>query len=302
MWIIVVMAVLLAVGLVLTVRWGGAAYIPWPGDRSRVVEMVSPESVPPADDERPSLKDAALCYLRGVGVALVGGFWAGALVTGPAMRLIMRLLAVTAGDDAQGRITEANEVIGQIELGGTLGLVVFGGILPGLLSGGLYLVVRRWLPAGRAGGVVFGLLHLVVGATRVDPLRADNIDFELVGPAWLAVLTFGVAAIVHGMAVVAIANRFSATFPAAADDRAARTRAALPLVLPALFLIPGIGFAGPPIALGFLFTLAVTRLRNASSIVRSRGVLIAGRVALAGLALVALPTAVRDLVHIVRGA
>ena len=39
-------------------------------------------------------------------------------------RLIMRLLAVTAGDDAQGRLTEADEVVGEIDLGGTVALVL----------------------------------------------------------------------------------------------------------------------------------------------------------------------------------
>ena len=31
----------------------------------------------------------------------------------------MRLLAVTAGEDAQGKITEAEEVVGRIDLGGS---------------------------------------------------------------------------------------------------------------------------------------------------------------------------------------
>ncbi len=92
-----------------------------------------------------------LRYLRGVAISLVAGFWAGLLVTGPAIRLIMRLLAVTAGDDAQGRITEADEVVGSINLDGTIGLIFFGGVLPGLLSGAIYVVCRRLLPTGRLG-------------------------------------------------------------------------------------------------------------------------------------------------------
>ncbi len=128
MVLMAVMGVLLLVGIALTLRWNGTAYEAW--DRE-------------ADGGPASVKAAALRYLRGVAVALVGGFWAGALVTGPAVRLIMRLLAATAGDDAQGVITEAEEVVGEIDLGGTLGLYVFGGILPGLASGALYVVFRR---------------------------------------------------------------------------------------------------------------------------------------------------------------
>ena len=173
----------------------------------------------------------------GSAIALVGGFWAGALVTGPAMRLIMRLLAVTADDGAQGVLTEADEVVGQIDLDGTISLLIFGGILPGLLSGALYLLVRRLLPGGRLGGVVFGALHLVIGATRIDPLRPDNPDFDLLGPAWASILTFGLACVLHGMAVVAIADRYSRALPPEAPSRRTWAAAVVPLVLPLALLV-----------------------------------------------------------------
>ena len=172
--------------------WGGIAYRLWEPESDDRSDRAETDNTPA------SVRITVLRYMRGVAVALVGGFWAGALVTGPAVRLIMRLLAVTAGDDAQGRITEADEVVGRIELDGTIGLYVFGGVLPGLLSGAIYVVIRRWLPAGRIGGVVFGSLHLVVAATRIDPLRPDNPDFDLVGPGWLSVTTFGLTCVVHG--------------------------------------------------------------------------------------------------------
>ena len=235
MILMLVLGALLIVGVTLTLRWADTAYEPWsPGDRG------AGGAVQPGG--RPPLRTVALGYLRGVAIALVGGFWAGALVTGPAVRLIMRLLAATAGDGAQGLLTEADEVVGNIDLGGTIGLYLFGGILPGLLSAALYLLVRRWLPAGRLGGLAFGALHLVVAATRIDPLRPGNPDFDLVGPGWLAVLTFSLAAILHGMAVVAIVNRYSTRFPApaGAGSRAERARTGLPLVLPVLLLIPGV--------------------------------------------------------------
>ena len=37
----------------------------------------------------------------------------------------MRLLAVTAGDAAQGRITEADQLVGAISVDGTMGFVIF---------------------------------------------------------------------------------------------------------------------------------------------------------------------------------
>src|SRR6478609_5139483 len=127
----------LLVGVTLTLWWGGSAYVPWP-----LGADTGPEAASGAIG-RPSVRTVALRYVRGVAIALVGGFWAGALVTGPAIRLIMRLLAVTAGDAAQGRITEADEVVGKINLDGTLALFIFGGILPAMLSGAIYVLVRR---------------------------------------------------------------------------------------------------------------------------------------------------------------
>jgi hypothetical protein len=277
-----VLGVLLVVGIVITVRWGATAYEPWP---------LAPE---PGTGRIPP-RAAALRYLRGVAVVLVGGFWAGALVTGPAVRLIMRLLAATAGDDAQGRVTEADEIVGQIDLGGTIGLYIFGGILPGLLSAVIYVVCRRWLPSGRLGGVVFGLLHLVVAATRIDPLRPGNRDFDLVGPGWLAVATFSAAAIAHGMAVVAIANRYSTVLPPAGADR---RRWVPPLVLPALLLVPGI-FLVAYLVFGLAVTVVVSQIGPAVRALRSRAVVVGGRIAVGVLAAALLPSAVIDLSHII---
>jgi len=290
MILMLVLGVLLVVGVTVTLRWGSTAYEPWsPGAVTVTVTDPTP---------RPPLRSVTLGYLRGVAVALVGGFWAGALVTGPAVRLIMRLLAATAGAGAQGLLTEAEEVVGKIDLGGTIGLYLFGGILPGLLSGGLYLVVRRWLPSGRLGGVAFGALHLVVAATRIDPLRPGNPDFDLVGPGWLAVLTFSLAAIFHGMAVVAIANRFSTRFPPAAASQASRVGAVLPLVLPALILVPGVVLV-VPIAIGLAVTLVASQVTPVVRALRGRAAVVAGRVALTALAVALLPGTVVDLGQVI---
>jgi hypothetical protein len=231
--------------------------------------------------------------LRGVAIAFVGGFWAGALVTGPAVRLIMRLLAVTAGDDAQGRITEADEVVGRIELDGTIGLYVFGGVLPGLLSGAIYVVIRRWFPSGRFGGVVFGSLHLVVAATRIDPLRPDNPDFDLVGPGWLSVTTFGLTCLVHGMAVVAIANRYSTVLPPAVNRRQGWIRVLVPLAIPAVFVV--VPFVAAVLVLGLVVTIAVSRFAPAVRAAHSRGALVAGRIAACVAVVALLPGMIIDL-------
>lgn len=281
-----VLGVVLVMGLALTARWAGAAY---------QVAPVEPGSEAGAAT---SVREVATTYLRGVAIALVGGFWAGLLVTGPAIRLIMRLLAVTGGDDAQGRITEADEVVGDIDLGGTIGLIIFGGLFAGVVSAAIYVVVRRWLPSGRWAGVAFGGLHLVIAATRLDPLRPDNPDFDLVGPGWLAVGTFGLTAMAHGMAVVAFANRYSSAFLPDSDRRLARRRVVLPLALPGLMALATVMVAAAILG-GLVLVLVVSRVGVAVEAARSRALVVSGRVALAGLALLMLPGAVTDLRDVV---
>ena len=119
----------------------------------------------------------------------------------------MRLLAVTS-PEAKGSITEAGETIGEITVGGTLGFIVFTGLGAGLVSGVLYALVRPVLPRGRLGGAILGALLVVLVGTRIEPLRSDNFDFALVGPDWLAVLSFSVLALFQGMLVVALASRW----------------------------------------------------------------------------------------------
>lgn len=278
MLLMVVMGALLVFGVAVTVRWGGTGYRAW--------------------DRGPGARAVALRYLRGTAVGVVAGFWTGLLVTGPAIRLIMRLLAVTAGDDAQGRITEADEVVGSIDVDGTVALILFSAVLPGLLSGVIYVAGHRWLPAGRLAGVTFGGLHLVVAATRLDPLRPGNPDFDLVGPGWLAVLTFGLAAILHGMAIAAIANRYSAALPPEAGTRAAWARALAPLVLPALLLVAGVVLLAA-VALGLVVTVALSQVAPVVRAVRSRTALVAGRVAVGLLTLALLPGALSDVHDII---
>jgi hypothetical protein len=276
-----VVGLVFVVGTVLVLRWAGTGYQGWDPD-------------PSGDDLRPSVRTTVLRYLRGVAIFLVAGFWAGLLVTGPAIRLIMRLLAVTAGDDAQGRITEADEVVGSINVDGTIALILFGGVLTGLLSAAIYVVCRRLLPGGRLTGVTFGVLHLVIAATRLDPLRPDNEDFDLVGPGWLAVATFGLAAVLHGIAVVAFANRYSRALPARSHSRADRAWAIAPLVLPALLLIPGVALLVGLIG-GLVLTVAASRIAPLVRFARSRTLVVAGRVAVGVTALLLLPGAVTDI-------
>jgi hypothetical protein len=178
---------------------------------------------------------------RYIGGATAAGALAGVLAAGAGGRLVMRLLAVTS-PEAEGALTEAEARIGEITIGGTLGFIVFVGVPAGVLSGLLFALVGPVLPRGRAGGVVLGALLLVLAGSRLEPLRADNIDFALVGPDWLTVLAFTALALFQGMLVVAIAVRLRVPPPRGmtADRRLLAGRFAVGFLL--LAALPG--FAG----------------------------------------------------------
>lgn len=284
------MGLLLVLGVVLALRWVGTPYRP-----SR--PMDDPAQAPAGAGSAPSVGEVARRFLRGVVIGVAAGFWAGVLVAGPAVRLIMRLLAVTAGDDAQGRLTEASEVVGKITIEGTLALIIFGGILPGMTSGVIYMAIRRWLPGHRLTGATFGLLLLIAAGTRLDPLRPDNEDFDIVGPGWLSVATFGLTAIVHGVAVSSFAHRLSQRIPPPSGRRS-DYRVALLLLPPALLMIPLVATLLPIVA-ALVVVLIASRSRRLRELAAGRRVDIAGRVALAVVALVLLPGLVVDLAHIV---
>jgi len=201
MAVIAVCALLVLVAVVMVVRW---CALP---DR--------PE--PPPDPEPPRGKGLARSWRHLFGAVAVGfaaGFVAGALAAGAGGRLVMRLLALTS-PDARGSITEAEQIVGRISVDGTVALIGFCAFL-GLPTGLLYMVLRGVLPAGRAGGGAFGALLLVVASTRVEPLRADNFDFIIVGPAWLALLAFSAVVLLHGMLVAGLAERMCIAVPWAA--------------------------------------------------------------------------------------
>ncbi|HQR25904.1 MAG TPA: hypothetical protein PLP61_02590 [Nocardioides sp.] len=156
------------------------------------------------DEGRRATPALALAWL--LTVALLTGLVVGLFVVGPAGRLAMRLLAATS-PDAQGQITEAQEVIGEISLSGTLGLFLFVGLPFGLAVGIAYAFASFVLPRGIWGGAVFGTAALVILGSTVDPLRGDNPDFDIVGPGWLSVVTFVAMAVVTGILTAPIAGR-----------------------------------------------------------------------------------------------
>ncbi len=126
--------------------------------------------------------------VRVTSALLAAGLASGILVAGFGGRLLMRLIAASSDDSATGRLTEADEVVGEITAGGTGFLVLLGGGL-GVLGGLGYFLFRRWLPARSvpAGLVVAGIGAGIL-ARPSDLLNPASIDFVILGPRWLAAL------------------------------------------------------------------------------------------------------------------
>jgi hypothetical protein len=196
--IIAICLALVAVGLAVAVRWGGEPF------------TTRPPATPTTDTTAADRARRALWY---VDVHVIAAIATGLLVIGPGGRLVMRLLAITADDAAQGRVTEADEIVGRVTVGGTIGLVLFvglfGGVLVALAAGGL----RPWLPAGRLGALCVAGILLLTTATRGDPLRPANRDFDLVGPGWVAIAAFVALIVLTTLTFEAIASRASRAVP-----------------------------------------------------------------------------------------
>jgi len=106
--------------------------------------------------------------------------------------------------------TEAKEVVGKITVGGTIGFVLFVGLGAGLAVGLIYVFVAPAFQRGLLGGAIYGVTLLVLFSWWLDPLRADNPDFDIIGPGWLAVTTFAIMAGLTGAVTAPVAGRIDA--------------------------------------------------------------------------------------------
>jgi hypothetical protein len=249
--------------------------------------------VPPAEP-RPSAAEVARRFVWYCSLVLTGGVVTGTTVIGAGGRLAMRLLAVTGGDGAQGRITEADEIVGAITVTGTRDFILFSGITTGLFAAGIYVLIRRYLPSNPLGGLAFGAGLLLVLGTLLDPLREDNPDFDIVGPGWLSVAVFTLLAVAFGVALAGWMARLSEWLPLPSLE----PRVLVRYLAPAALAVVGFPVTVPLVVLGLVVVLA-TRWGTLVDAVRSHRALLVGRVALIALVVLALPRALASMADIV---
>jgi hypothetical protein len=158
----------------------------------------------------------------------------------------------------------------------------------GALVGGLYLVIRNWLPARRRS-VWAGVLGGVVGGAGI--VRGDGVDFTVLQPRWLAVAMFMLIPGLAGVAISALVERRLARAGEPSRFSWLAAAAVVPLVLMGTFGILVLVLVAGWIA-------AQHQAPELRDIARSRLATVLGRAVLAAVGAVATVDLVRDAVEI----
>ncbi|MGH2473536.1 MAG: hypothetical protein ACRDG6_14305 [Candidatus Limnocylindria bacterium] len=183
--------------------------------------------------------------LREVAAGCLAGILVGIVVGGLGSRLAMRVSAMAAGPIPQGATTDNGAIVGEITLGGTIALIVFGGVFAGLQGGLLYAALRPWLlPFGRWRGLVFGFGLLGLDGSLI--LDDTNSDFIILRPPLLNVAMFAALFPIFSLALAPVFDRVLRFLDGGSFAAGALTIFAL--LLAALFL--GLGLVSGFTSLG----------------------------------------------------
>ena len=168
---------------------------------------VTVDAAIPRTDQEPATDDPAIPWRWGLlwrDIARGGfaGLLVGPLVIGLGGRIAMRIAALLV-PVANGAETENGNTIGEITLGGSLGLIVFAGLLFGSVVGAIWVVVRPWLPTDALARALLAAIILVaLGSPAL--IQGDNVDFIVLrrDPFVMAVLIGFVGLVGVSMSVV----------------------------------------------------------------------------------------------------
>jgi hypothetical protein len=109
--------------------------------------------------------------VRSIALGGLAGAIAGVVVLGVGGRFVM-FVSRLLHPEALGRTTASGARVGEFTVEGTIELVVFGGLLSGLLAGVVWVLVREWIPKNRA---LVGLGAVAIGGSFL--IESENIDF-----------------------------------------------------------------------------------------------------------------------------
>jgi hypothetical protein len=241
----------------------------------------------------------------------------GVLVGGLGGRLFMRVSGAIAPRFVQGASTEAGNRVGEITFDGTLGLVVFVGIIVGIVGAVLYVVMRPWLRwAGPLRGLVFGVVLFAVGSATSDVLNPDNQDFFILGNELLNVVMIMALFLGYGVVIEWMFARLAGRLPPN-DERADRARffyvlitgfglvVGVPLTAMLLFTREGCDCTPPVLASAFVAVAAAGTVASWASGIKpdrqriARAAPMMGYTGLAGAALFGLMRGISDVLDVI---
>ncbi len=142
-------------------------------------------------------------------VLVVAGVAVGVLVAGVGSRLAMFVLRLTSSESVVGVTSDDGFTIGRVTLFGTYNLLLLGAAV-GIIGAGAYRAVAPWLlgPGWFRRFTVAAASGAVVGSMLV---HADGIDFQLLGPLWLAIGLFVALPAVFAVAMGVVVDRVASS-------------------------------------------------------------------------------------------
>jgi hypothetical protein len=191
----------------------------------------------------------------------LAGIAAGVIFLGLGSRLAMRVVTLL-NSDARGTLTDAEQVVGAVTFGGTVALVIFIGLIGGLLSGVFWVVIREHLPdALLPRTALAGAIAMLVGSFFV--IEASNTDFMLFTPVAFNVAMFMLLIGLSGPATAIGDSVLQHRLPTGAQAGIAYGLLAGIVAIPAVmtivsaYFVEGAFVHNPPRAVGVFLGVAV---------------------------------------------
>lgn len=126
----------------------------------------------------------------------------------------MAISAAAAPAEAIGRITENGNRIGEFTIGGTLGLIVFVGVLGAMVAS---ITVFASEPLARRSGLLRGPIIGVAVLATVGSGTFESFDFGILAPRGLNVAMFLGLFVLFGVMVVVAVRLLDRFMPAAGE-------------------------------------------------------------------------------------
>ena len=172
-------------------------------------------------------------FTRTVAIGALSGFVAGLIAGGVGSRLAMRVSGILTEPAFRSVLTENDNVVGEITVGGSAILILVAGFF-GAAGGLLYVAMRPWMAdAGRWRGLGFGVVLLAILGSLI--LEADNPDFHLFGPPGVNVAMFASIFVFFGLLLPPSERMLRALPPPSLSSRL------IPLPIPAAWSVFGLG-------------------------------------------------------------